>query len=233
MINFFFLVLLFCSLFACKEAITQKQNIKDSLSKKDTISDKIETKKITFEDIKGKFLHKNPKLIPMPTDTNFYAMVAEPEHIKTFGDMRQKEIEDLGLIKLVPDYKRGRRKYLAYAIHNFRNGYLIGIGWGGEYFTSIDYFRIDNKGQAVQYCFSLSSAGDGGLRKKDFAIFNENFLEIHDLYSRMYEVTYKKYKLNFLPNFEIKTDTFYRQFRNSMENDLFKEVLRRYSFRVF
>jgi hypothetical protein len=219
-------IFLFC-LLACQE--TKKEATERKQALKDTIPKKVERKKITFEDIKGRFLHKDLKMIHFE-DEKFGQMLFTLSDTSKYS-LTKQDLTDIGLEKT--QYKNLSNFYLAYTFHQFEMGYLLCCAYRTEVLTVIDVILINREGKNAKYCFSIRSGRDAGFRAKDFVFLKDNKIEVHTLETLIDKTTYKKYNLTILPNFELKADTLDRQFRKSYEKDLFKEILQKYGLRYF
>jgi hypothetical protein len=216
----FFILTFF--LLACQE--THKEATKEQQIPKDTLTNKVVRKKVTFEDIKGRFLHKDLRVVSS-VGQNFYEIVSFPKD--TCKNLISKEdLEDIGLNQKT--YQHKRNKYFAYSLHQTDIDNWIGLAGGGEYMTFIDYFRLDKRGQNPEFVFSLKSEADGGRGRKDFAIFHKDYVDIHLLSIYVDTLTHKNYRLTWKQPFTFKTDTLINIKQKDKRWDIFIETLKKY-----
>lgn len=220
--------LLAFSFLACQEQTQTPEETTKQLIKK-IVKETLPRKKVTFEDIKGKFLHKNLKVVNF--DPEKYGKIFFELSDTSKNSISEQELADLGLN--LTKYKNPKKIYLAYTLQTYRNDYIILLAYKTEVFIMIDTIFLDRENKKAKYCFSMRYGQDMGFRANDFAKFENEKMEIHTLESLADKTTYKKYQLTFLPNFELKADTLDRQFRKSHENELFKEILTKNELRAF
>jgi hypothetical protein len=216
-------------LLACQE--DRKEATKEKQTPKDTLTNRTKRKKITFEDIKGRFLHKNSKMVSFDIEDAKLGKMLFTLSDTNKHTLTRQDLIDIGLD--TTQYKNQYNFYLAYALHQFELGYLLCYAYKTEVLTKIDVVFVSQNSKKVRYCFSINSGGDAGFRAKDFMFLQNNKIEVHTLEKLIDKTTYKKYQLTFLPNFELKADTLDRQFRQSYENDLFQEILTKHGLRAF
>jgi hypothetical protein len=208
---------------ACQEPT--KEPSKPKQARKSPPKEEKVRKKITFEDIKDRFLHKNLKTLHFDREKfgkQLFSLSDTSKHTIT-----RAELEDLGMEKSQPQF------YLAHALHEFKTGYLLCLARRSEVFTLIDCVITNLQGTDAKHCFSLRFGGDAGSMANDFAFLNDNKIDIHIVENMRGDMTHKQYSLHISPTFELKADTLQTLKQKDPQYNLFKEILQKYGLPSF